>query len=385
MPSTSHNALNTIFRSITMRRIAAGNIKEILKFNASGLSRREIAAAAGPSPGTVNTVLSRVNEPGVKDPLALKEHEPGAAVYPAVKADAGTKPEPDLEFIHAEMKRPGVTLNLLWEEHKIRHPDGYGRSRFRARYFKFRKRNDVYLRKTYKAADRAMVDRAGRTTAYHDSRGNERTVCFFVAVLPAASLTYAEPFADMKLESWIQAHPNAFACFGGAPRLLIPDNLKTGAARINRHESGPDKTYEAMSGYYGTAVLPARVRKPRDKGPAENAVKIVGHKITAPLRDRQFHPLPELRKEAVAAPEQVNEMPFRKMPGSRRALFEKNERSSLRPLPPSPYGFAAFRLAKPGLDYHAPYEGFYYSVPWGYAHKQVEIRAATRTIKVFCD
>jgi transposase len=368
-----------------MRRIAMGNIKEILKFSASGLSRREIAAATGSSLGTVHAVISRINASGVKDPLALKEHELGAIVYPTAKAAAGTKPEPDLEFIHAEMKRPGVTLNLLWEEYKMQHPDGYGRSQFCARYFKFRKQNDVYLRKTYKAADQAMVDWAGQTMAYHDSRGNEHTVYFFVAILPATSLIYAEPFADMKLESWIQAHINAFEYFGGAPRLLIPDNLKTGVTRVNRYESDLNKTYVEMSRYYGTAILPARARKPRDKGPAENAVKIVEHNIMAPLRDRQFHSLPELRKEAMTALERVNDMPFQKMPGSRRALFEKNERSSLRPLPASPYEFAAFKLAKPSLDYHVLYEGFYYSVPWEYAHKQVEIRATTRTIEVFCD
>jgi transposase len=366
-----------------------GKIKEILKYSATGLSQREIAAAAGSSLGTVNTVLAKIKEAGIKDPLALKEHELGAIVYPTprtigLKAQTERRPEPDLSYIHREMQRPGVTLTLLWEEYKTEHPDGLGRSQFCDRYYQFRKQNEVYMRKVYKAGDQGMVDWAGMTIAYTDRRGNAHKVYFFVAVLPATSLIYAEPFLNMQLEAWIEAHLNAFEYFGGVPRLLIPDNLKSAVNRVGRYESELNKTYVEMSRYYGTAILPARPREPRDKGPVENAVKIVEHKIIAPLRDRQFHSFPELRKEVLAAVEQVNSMPFQKLPGSRKELFEKTEQMLLKPLPPSRYEFAAFRLAKVNFDYHVQYEGFYYSVPFQYAHKQVEIRAATRIIEVFC-
>ncbi|GHV96765.1 integrase [Spirochaetia bacterium] len=367
-----------------------GKIKEILKYSAAGLSQRETAAATGASLGTVNTVLSRIKEANIKDPLALKEHELGAIVYPTPRITgghtrAGKRPEPDMDFIQHELQRPGVTLNLLWEEYKAVHPDGYGRSQFCARYVKFRKENEVYMRKVYKAGDQMMVDWVGMTMQYTDRKGDSHKVYFFVAILPATSLIYAEPFLDMRMESWIEAHINAFEYFGGVPRLLIPDNLKNAVSRVSRHESELNKTYVEMARYYGTAVLPARPYEPRDKGPVENAVKIVEYKIIAMLRDRQFHSFSELRKEVMVALERVNTMAFQKLPYSRKELFEKTEKQTLKALPPSRYEMAVFKMAKVNFDYHVQYEGFYYSVPFHYAHKQVEIRATTHTIEVLCE
>jgi transposase len=280
------------------------------------------------------------------------------------------------------MQRPGVTLNLLWEEYKSAHPEGFGRSQFCARYARFLKVNNVYLRKVYKAGDQAMVDWAGMTMDWSDRKGDTRKVYFFTAVLPASSFIYAEPFLDMSLQAWIEAHINAFEYFGGVPRLVIPDNLKAAVTRVNRYDHSLNKTYAEMAGYYGTAVLPTRVRAPRDKGPVENAVRIVEQRVMAPLRDRQFHSFSELRQEALSALKRVNEAPFQKLPGSRKELFEKTEKLFLRALPPSPYEFALFKTVKVNFDYHVHYEGFYYSVPFAYAHRPVEIRATTRTIEV---
>lgn len=359
-----------------------GKIKDILAYSTAGLNQRETAAAADTSLGTVNTVLTGIREAGIQDPVSLKEHELAAIVYPTSRKKAGTKPEPDMEYLHAEMQRPGVTLNLLWEEYKTAHPDGYGRSQFRARYKGFLKQQDIYLRKAYKAGDQAMADWAGMTLGWTDRKGETHEVYFFTAVLPASSLIYAEPFMDMGLQAWIEGQVNAFEYFWGVPGLVIPDNLKAAVTKVNRYESSLNKTYGEMAKYYGTAVLPTRVRSPRDKGPVENAVKIVEQRILAVLRDRQFHSFPELRGEALAALRQVNGRPFRKLPGSRKELFEKTEKLFLRPLPPSPYEFALFRLVKVNFDYHVQYEGFYYSVPFEYAHTQVEIRATTGMTEV---
>ncbi|GHT88639.1 integrase [Spirochaetia bacterium] len=241
------------------------------------------------------------------------------------------------------------------------------------------------MRKVYKAGDQMMVDWVGMTMEYIDRHGDTHKVYFFVAILPATSMIYTEPFLDMQLAAWIEAHINAFAYFGGVPRITTPDNLKAAVTRINRHESDLNKTYVEMTRYYGTAILPTRAKAPRDKGPVENAVKIVEYKIIASLLDRQFHTFPELRSEVMTALERVNSMPFQKLPGSRRELFEKTEKQTLGPLPPSPYEFAAFKMAKVNFDYHIQYDGCYYSVPFQYAHKQVEIRATTRTIEVFCE
>lgn len=359
-----------------------GTIKNILNYSSSGLSQREAAAAACSSLGTVSTVLTRIKQAGITDPLALAEHELAAIVYPTPRTKAGTKPEPDMEYLHAELQRPGVTLSLLWEEYKTAHPDGFGRSQFCAKYAAFLKQHQVYMRKVYKAGDQVMVDWAGMTMSYTDRKGDRHSVYFFVAILPASSFIYAEPFLEMNSQAWVEGHINAFEYFGGVPRLVIPDNLKTAVTKAGRYESVLNKSYTEMAQYYRTAILPTRVRAPRDKGPVENAVKNVETRIMAGLRDRQFQSFPELRREAMAALERVNALPFQKVPGSRRELFEKTEHTFLKALPPSRYQFAAFRLVKVNFDYHVQYEGFYYSVPFTYAHKQVEIRATTRTLEV---
>jgi transposase len=382
LPSTFHHAPNAIARSMNMRRNAMGTIKDILRYSTAGLSQREIAAAAGSSLGTVNTVLARIKGAALNDPLSLKEHELAAIVYPTPRKKAGSKPEPDMQYIHAELRRPAVTLNLLWEEYKAACPDGFGRSQFCAKYAQFLKHQDVYLRKVYKAGDQAMVDWAGMTMEYRDLNGDSHRVYFFVAILPASSLIYAEPFMDMGLQAWIQAHINAFEYFGGVPRLVIPDNLKAAVTKVRRYESSLNKTYQEMARYYRTAVLPTRVRSPRDKGPVENAVRIVEQRIMAVLRDRQFYSFPHLRQEAFETLRRVNESPFQKLPLSRKELFEKTEKLFLRPLPPSPYEYAVFKTVKVNFDYHVQYEGFYYSVPFEYARQQVEIRATTGTIEV---
>jgi len=361
-----------------------GKVKEILRYSAAGLSQREIAAATASSLGTVNTVLSKIREAGIADPLALKEHELGAIVFPSPRVSMGIHPEPDMEYIRKELLRPGVTLNQLWTEYKEAHPDGYSRSQFCDRYHKFRIQSEVYMRKFYKAGDQMMVDWAGLTMTFVDGHGTVHKAWFFAAILPATSIIYTEPFLDMKMEAWIEAHIHALEYFGGAPRLFIPDNLKSAVKRINRHESEINKTYLEMARYYGAAVLPARPHSPRDKGPVENAVKIIEYKIIAALRDRQFHLFSELRQAVMAALDQVNEMPFQRLPGSRKELFDRTERQALRTLPSSRYEFATFKLAKVNFDYHVQYAGWFYSVPFAYAHKQVEIRATTRTIEVFC-
>jgi transposase len=310
----------TLLRSMKMRRIAMGKIKDILQYSVTGLSQREIAAATASSLGTVNTVLSRVKASGAKDPLGLREHELGAIVYPPAKGLKGERSEPDMEYIHAEMQRPGVTLTLLWEEYKAAHPEGLQRSTFCARYHQFRKQSEIYMRKVYKSGDQAMVDWAGMTMTYAGLKGEPKKVYLFVAILPASSLLYVEPFPDMTLASWIEAHVNTFEYFGGVPRLLVPDNTKTAVTKVNRHESEINKTYLEMARYYRAAVLPARPFEPRDKGPVENGVKIAEQRIIAPLRNRQFHSFPELRQEVLALLEGVNTMPFQKLPGSRREL-----------------------------------------------------------------
>ena len=248
--------------------------KEILRLSLEmGLSQRDTASATGCSLGMVNAVLARVKKAGIKTPLALETKELGSIIYPAGKGKC--KSEPDFEYIDREMKKKGVTLFLLWEEYKIENPEGCMYTQFCAKYREHRKKNSVYMRKFYKAGERMLVDWAGVSMKYSSGRDGEKTAYIFVAVLPASSFLYAEPLGDMKMESWIQGHVNAFEYFGGVPRLLVPDNTKTAVTKAGRYEAQLNKTYMEMAEHYGTAIVPTRPRSPQDKAPVETGVQIV--------------------------------------------------------------------------------------------------------------
>ncbi len=364
--------------------------KEILRLSLHmGLSQREVAAnlrfdGTGCSLGMVNAVLARVKEAGVADPLSLDTKELGSIIYPP--EHGGRKEEPDFPYIDKEMKKKGVTLFLLWEEYKVRHPEGCMYSQFCAKYREYRKQNSVYMRKVYKAGEQMLVDWAGLTMKYNGGGGTEKTAYVFVAVLPASSMLYAQPLADMKMESWIEGHVNAFEYFGGVPRLLVPDNAKTAVTKANRYEAELNKTYKEMAGHYGCAIVPARPYSPTDKAPAETGVQIVERRIIAKLRHTKFFSLEELGEAFRAELEALNDRPFQKQAGSRRSVFLSTEQHELMRLPARRYEYARFKQAKAGFDYHVALDKeHYYSVPYQFAGREVHIRSTSRTVEVFCE
>ena len=358
--------------------------KEILRlFLMKGLGQRDVASATGCSLGVVNAVLSRVKEAGVNDPLSLEAKELGSIIYPSVKEKLKT--EPDYEYIDVEMKKKGVTLTLLWEEYKMQNPHGYMYTQFCDKYREYRKINSVYMRKVYKAGERMMVDWAGLTMKYRED-GKEKTVYFFVAVLPASSYLYARPFADMKMESWIEGHINALEYFGGVAHLWVPDNAKTAVSKASRYEADLNKTYVEMAKHYGAVIIPTRPHAARDKAPAETAVQIAPRRIITKLRHFRFMSLEELREAVHEQVEVVNEQPFQKIQGSRLSVFLETEQHMLMKLPSKRYEYAQFKQAKAGFDYHVALDkAHYYSVPYQFAGKMVQIRSTSRTVEVFCE
>jgi len=230
-----------------MRRIAMEKAKEILELSLKmGLSQRDVARGTGCSLGMVNTILARVKEAGVADPLCLDTKKLGSIIYPPQKGKEKT--EPDFTHIDLEMKKKGVTLFLLWEEYKLENPSGFMYSQFCTKYRQYRKMSNVYMRKAFKAGERMLVDWAGLTMKYYEN-GIEKTAYVFVAVLPASSFMYAHPFPDMKMESWISGHVNAFEYYGGVPRLLVPDNTKAAVKKASRYEAELNRTYHEMAEY----------------------------------------------------------------------------------------------------------------------------------------
>lgn len=235
-----------------------------------------------------------------------------------------------------------------------------------------------------KAGDKVFVDYAGQTVVVIDPEtGEEREAEIFVGALGASSFTYAEATWTQSLPDWIGSHVRMFAYFGGVPRLLIPDNLKSGVTKACYYEPGVNDTYARMAEHYGIAVLPARVREPKDKAKVESAVRVVETRILARLRNRTFFSLSELNEAIVELLEQLNDRPFQKMEGTRRSLYEELERDVLSALPQTPYVYREWKKAKAGIDYHVSVEKHYYSVPFTYVKKHLDVCVSAETVEIF--
>ena len=298
---------------------------------------------------------------------------------------ARRKAEPDWTYVHHELRRPGVTLMLLWEEYRQREPDGYRYSRWCELYRAWESRLSPTMRQAHPAGERMFVDYAGQTIDLTDGRTGEiRPVQIFVAVMGASNYTYAEATLTQSLPDWIGAHVRALAFMGGVPAQLVPDNPKVGVDRANWYEPGLNRTYLDLATHYRTAILPTRTRKPRDKAKVEVAVLVVERWILARLRNRRFFSLAELNQAIAELVADLNARPMRKLGVSRRELFFELDRPALKELPAEPYQYAEWRVRRVGLDYHVDIDGHYYSVPHRLIREQLDARITERTIELFC-
>jgi transposase len=316
-------------------------------------------------------------------PEGLPDSELEARLYREQGSTAPDPRRPDWASVHAELSRKHVTLQLLWREYRAAHPDGYGYSWFAKHYRRWSARIDVVMRQHHKAGEKLFVDWAGEMLPYLDENGEVREASLFLAVLGASNYTFARAFADQRTESFLAAHVQAFAFFGGAPELIVPDNLKTGVARPDRYEAEIAAPYQELAAHYDTVVLPARVGKPRDKAKVEVGVQIAEREIVAALRHRTFFCLAEANEAIAVCLRRLNERPFARLPGSRRSVFCEREAALLRPLPTEPYAHRTRKLARVHIDYHVELAGHYYSVPYHLARERVELRFDERTLEVY--
>lgn len=362
-------------------------IKEVLRLAAMQRSGREIAEAIGVARSTVGEYLRRAEQAGIGWPQVAELDDAALerALFPPPPAVSfASRPWPDFARVHRELKKKGVTLFLLWEEYKAAHPDGFQYSWFCQHYRAFASKVDVVMRQIHRAGEKTFVDYAGQTVEVVDrTTGEVREAQIFVAVLGASSYTYAEATWTQGLSEWIGSHQRAFAAFGGVTELLIPDNLRSGVTRAHRYEPDINPTYAEMAAHYGITILPARVGKPRDKAKAEVGVQVVERWILARLRHRTFFSLEELNRAIAELLPLVNERPFKKLPGSRRTLYEQLDRPALAPLPAERYVFATWKKARVNIDYHIELERHYYSVPYQLVKLEVEARSTDRTVEIF--
>ena len=362
-------------------------IREVLRLVfGAGLELRKIERSLGISHATASGYVARARAADLSWPLpdSLDDAMLERLLFPRPAPSGDTRPLPDFAYIHEELRRKGVTKMLLWEEYKRGNPDGYQPSRFYELYGEWAGKIDLVMRQEHRAGEKLFVDYAGPTVPILDRRTGE--ILFeaqiFVAVLGASNYAYAEATRTQTLPDWIGAHVRAFAFIGGVPEIVVPDNLKSGVSKPCRYEPDINPTYHAMAAYYGTAVIPARVKKARDKAKVESGVLLVERWILAALRNHIFTSLAELNEAIRGLLARLNERPFQKLPGSRRAMFETLDRPALLPLPASPYVFEEWSMARVGIDYHVEVDGHYYSVPYALVKKKVEIRATSATVEV---
>ena len=369
-------------------RLTMRKIKEILRLkHQAGLTQRQIARSCGLSHTAVSHYLERAEKAGLCWPLPedLDEDQLHALLFETpLSTTPPSRPLPTMDYLHQELKRKGGTLQLLWEEYRGVHPDGYGYTQFCEYYARWKKTVDLPLRQTYKAGEKTLVDWAGPTLPWHHLAQNRMAQAFlFIAVLGASNYTFAEAFPSQQLDHWIEAHLHAFEFFGGVSQMLAPDNVRTGVSRPCYYEPHLHPTYAEMAAHYGMVVLPTRPYAPRDKAKVESAVLYAERRILAALRDQTFFGVGQINAAIRPLLQQLNTHPFQKMSGSRQELFETLDKPALQPLPTSAYQLAHWRKAKVNIDYHVQVDWHYYSVPYTLVHQPVEVRLSARVVELF--
>jgi transposase len=372
-----------------LQEVIMTSYREVLRLSAQGISQRGIARSCSCSRNTVARVLAQAQQQKIA--WSAVQNLAEGDLYPLLfpnQAQPILRKAPDCEYIHREMARSGVTLSLLWNEYcdecRSNNEIPLGYTQYCNYYRKFAVTTKATMHISRKPGEQTEVDWAGSQANLIDRDSGEIIPAYiFVAVLSCSQYTYVEAFLKQDLECWIAAHVSAFEFFGGVTRIVTPDNLKTGVTQASWYNPVINKTYHEMAEHYGTAIIPARVRKPQDKPNAEGAVGVISTWILAALRHCQFFSLTELNEAIREKLDIFNHNPFQKKAGSRLSAFLEEERAALQPLPVSPYELAIWRIATVQFNYHITIEKMHYSVPYEYIKQPVEVRITRQVIEIY--
>lgn len=369
-------------------RLPMRKILEILRLRwVLGLTVRETSAALGVSTGAVSRTTERAQESELSFEAAseLTHEELERRLYPSPKPTPRFA-EPDVRWIHRELRRVGVTLELLHQEYAAEHgARALGYSAFCRRYQRWRKKRGPVLRKVYSGGEVLFVDFSGkRPTVTDRETGDAFPVELFVAVMGASNLTYVEAVRTQKVADWIGAHTRALSYLGGVPRTIVPDQLRAAVSKPDRYEPKLQRTYEDLGRHYGTAVIPARPRKPKDKAKVEAGVLVAQRWILARLRDETFFSLEALNRRLAELLEDLNERPMKSLGGvTRRELFDRVDRPALSPLPEDRFEPAEWEIARVHEDYHVDVRRHWYSVPFELIGQEVEVRLTAAMVEIY--
>lgn len=370
------------------KRLTMRQIREILRLRWD-LKRtvREVALALGLSTGVVSKVASRAQNAGLQWPAVgeLSESELRERLYGRPAAPGTSFPEPDPAWLYQELKKPGVTLVLLHLEYLAEHPHGMQYTAFAARLRRWKRARKAVLRQEHKAGERLFVDFSGKKPHYVDRHTGEKIeVELFVAAWGASSYTFADVAVDQRIGTWIEVNRRAIDFGGGVTRSTVPDNLKSAVERADPYDPMIQETFADFGRHYGTAIVPARPYRARDKAKVEAAVLVAQRWILARLRNETFFSFAELRARVRELNEELNDRPRKHLGGvTRRELFERIERPALQPIPAGRFEASRWQRARVNLDYHVQIERHYYSVPHALIHETVEARVTAATVEIF--
>jgi len=344
-----------------------------------------IAKSLGLSRSAVWECIRRAKAVQLTWPLPedLSESDLHALLYEPTPAGSERTP-PDCDWIFNQLKIKGVTVSLLWEEYKRENPHGYQYTQFSEIYRRWRKKADLVMRQQHKAGHKAFSDFSGGKLRITDpATGEVRLAPLFVCALGASSFTYAEPFFSESAEAWCTGQANAFQYFGGSTEIIVPDNPRAVITRACPYEPDVHSDFLLLAEHFGCAVVPARVRKPKDKAKVESAVGLATRWILARLRHQTFFSLAEAKVAVGKLLQELNDRPFKKLPGCRKSLFESIEKSALKQLPKGKYEYVRVQYAKVNIDYHIEIGKCYYSVPHQLVGKRVEARIGPDAVEIF--
>jgi transposase len=375
------------------KRINMKKIREIIRFKKTiGMSERKIARALNISRPVVAQYIMDFSATGLTyEEIKDMPDSQFLELFEKQRNKKNSRHEQISElfpYFVTELKRTGVTLRILWKEYQKKHPDGYSYSQFCYHFQVWRNASKITMHIEHKAGDKMFVDYAGDKLVIVDRKtGKENTVEVFVAILGASQLTYAEASMSQKSEDWIRSNERAFLYIGGVPQAIVPDNLKSGVTKSNRYEPGINIMFNDFAEHYDTVILPARVRRPKDKALVENAVALVYQRIYAPLRNKTFSSLSELNEAISDLLEQHNTIPFQRLKISRKQLFEKIEEPILKPLPKERYVIKQSKELTVQFNYHIELreDRHHYSVPWQLKGKRVRLVYDDRNVAIYYD
>ena len=373
----------TLKSRLTMRKV-----REILRLKLEvGLTYREIGTSASASIGVVSDVVNRAKKAGLEwaTIAPLDEDALDVRLYGPRLPSSAARAAPDPHWIHVERRKPGVTIELLHLEYLEAHPDGYRYTQFCEIYREWLRKQRITMRQNHVGGERGFVDYSGkRPHIIERTTGEVIAVEFFVGVLGASNRTFAEATKTQRSVDFIQSHVRMFEYFGGAPALVVPDQLKSAVSSSCWYEPAIQRTYEELAKHYRTAVLPARPRKPRDKAKVEGAVRIAQRWILARMRNEQFFSLDALNERIAELLEDLNARPMRRFGGkSRNELFEILDKPALKALPSERFVVGEWGRARLNVDYHADVDKHWYSAPYTLIHELLDVRATSMTVELF--